>query len=128
MTFCTHCGKALPDGAEVCPACGRTAKLNAKEDSRGQGKITFTRASGMMSKAIKMHVLIDGKTVRKLMQYALEEGPCRGLSSAKELIPAYLEAAKRFPPGRELLQSLHDWCGAIGMQEAADLADQLLRT
>ena len=68
MAFCTHCGKALPDGAAVCPACGREAKLNAKEDTRGQGKITFTRVSSIMSKAVKMHVIIDGKTVRKLKE------------------------------------------------------------
>ena len=68
MAFCTHCGKALPDGAAVCPACGREAKLNAKEDTRSQGKITFTRVSSIMSKAVKMHVIIDGKTVRKLKE------------------------------------------------------------
>ena len=84
-------------------------------------------------KAGAAHRLREGVTeeefnaIGKLMQYALEGGPCPGLSYANELVPAYLEAAKRFPPERELLQSLRDYCGEIDLREAADLADQLLR-
>ena len=60
------------------------------------------------------------------MAYALEEGPCRGVMDSR-LLPAYLNAAKRFPLNRERIQSIRDWSREIALEEIAALADRLLR-
>ena len=65
--------------------------------------------------------------IGSLLVYALDgEGPCRGVSDSR-LVLAYLRAAERFPLNRALIQSIRDWSERIEMDEAAALAEQLLR-
>jgi len=49
MTFCSRCGKRLPQDAEFCPKCGTKAGTSARPSD--EMKETLTRMSQEMEKA-----------------------------------------------------------------------------
>lgn len=44
MTYCRKCGKILPEGAEFCPNCGATIKIEAGSDETAAERIGRDRS------------------------------------------------------------------------------------
>ena len=66
--------------------------------------------------------------IGKLLEYSLDEGPCRGISDADRLLPAYLSAANHFPLNRGLVRSICYYSFRTVMDpHIRETAEQLLR-
>ena len=63
-----------------------------------------------------------------LLEYALDDGPCQGVSDANKIFPAYLRAAEQFPLNRDLVRAICDMSFKSDMDpQIKEMAEKLLR-